>query len=198
MIGRHHTRHVSHRGWLAPHILRPITYFITAVTSPSFNRSAVLCARPPLVPYRTLCTTPLEQSPLFGVFNTLLEHLPQEWWNLVILEFKAPDMGRPRLHDVEKPFNQKFLFDWLLHLPSRVLHHLLNAHFISHFKGDISRLSSLETVLALARKPLCLHDLLRSRWRGVWQLDVALRFRRLQLWTFNLLTPSQLFLRGPR
>jgi hypothetical protein len=36
--------HVSHRGWLTPLISSPPTYFITAVTWPSFNRSAVLSA----------------------------------------------------------------------------------------------------------------------------------------------------------
>jgi hypothetical protein len=47
MIGQHPTRHVLHRGWLTgPHIWRPLTYSITAVTSPPFNQSAVLNALP--------------------------------------------------------------------------------------------------------------------------------------------------------
>jgi hypothetical protein len=29
MISQHHIGHVSHRGWLTPHISRPLTYFIT-------------------------------------------------------------------------------------------------------------------------------------------------------------------------
>jgi hypothetical protein len=33
MIGQHHTKHVSHRGWLTSHISRPLTYFITQVSN---------------------------------------------------------------------------------------------------------------------------------------------------------------------
>jgi hypothetical protein len=29
MIGRHCVSHVSHNGWLTPHIFSPLTYFIT-------------------------------------------------------------------------------------------------------------------------------------------------------------------------
>jgi hypothetical protein len=113
MIGRHHTRHVSHRGWLTPHILRPLTYFVTAVTSPPFNRSAVLSARPPLIPYGTLCRAPLEPSPLLGVFNTLSTFLRiggiSSFWNLKLLIWG----GQVGLHDVEEPFNRELGLDWL-------------------------------------------------------------------------------------
>jgi hypothetical protein len=139
MIGRHCTSHVSHTGWLTPYIFRPLTYFIIALTSPSFNRSAVLNACPSGPPMVHYVQRPYGCPLHLAVFNTLLEHPLQERRNRVILEFKASDVGWPSPHDVEEPLNLKFLFDWLLHLSLRVLQHLLNPHFISHFKGNVPK-----------------------------------------------------------
>lgn len=134
------------------------------------------------------------------MFNTLLEHLSQKLWNLIVLELKAADMVRPSLESiVSKSRSTENNSDSIGPPSYPVRLHLLNAYFISHFLADIPRLPSFETDLALARRLLCsIHHSRKERWRGIWQLDVALPFQSPRLKGANLLTLSPFFLLGPR
>jgi hypothetical protein len=160
MIGRHHTRHVSHRGWLAPHISRPLTYFITAVTSPSFNQSAVLSARPSgslMVHYvQRPQSCPLYLACLTPSLSTFLRSgRIASFWNLKLLMFggQVSMMSKNRLTEKLDSMGSS------ISPGPRILHHLFNAHFVSHFGGNIPRLSSHKTTLALACGLFCIHHL---------------------------------------